>query len=412
MAAVTLEKLDRFYRDPVPVPSHIPPELVVDFDYVRAADEGENPFESFTAIMKRDDIPRLFWTPRQGGHWVALNFEDYIEICRDTDNFTTYPVGISGTPISPNRIIPLEIDPPEHMKYRKILGPLFTPKEILKLDPIIRAAAIELIEGFAANGRCNFVDEFSRQMPTKLFLTLMGMPVEKLPEFLHWEHQIFSGIPDEANKGRASIAAYIREFMAEKRNNPGNDITTVLFDARPDGEPLSDQEIFDTCFMLFIAGLDTVPNTFAFTWRYLAQNDAARRYLHDPANIPDAAEEIMRLNSVVNMTRRPRHDMDFHGVKLAYGDIVVLPCAIVNRDPTQFPDPDSVVLDRESNRHVAFGAGPHRCLGSHLARYELNIALEEWLKRIPEFRLKPGYRPDARGGGTMGLLDLHLEWDV
>lgn len=394
------------------VPAHIPPELVIDFNYITAAEAGKDPYELFEKLA-RSNVPRVFWSPQLEGHWVCLDFDDMIEACRDTEHFQSFPVGLGrGLPGRPRPLIPLEIDPPEHGKYRKLLGPLFTPLEIDKLRGLIRGFARSLVAEIKPRGRCDFVRDFSRVLPTTLLLKLVGMPLERLGQFLEWEEDFFSSDPERTERGGAAIARYIGEFVAQKRHDLGDDIASLLFRSQVDGKPLTDEQVFDVCFLLFIAGLDTVPNTFAFAWRYLAESPEAQERLRDRANIPDAVEELLRLNAIVSITRRARKDFVWHGAPLRQGDPILLPLGIINRDPKQFVRPTEVVLDRSSNRHVTFGAGHHRCLGSHLARAEFQIALEEWIREIPSFRLVKGAEPEMRGGGSMGLHSLQLEWDV
>lgn len=397
--------------DVLEVPPHVPRELVMDFDYKAATSGQSDPYEALLALDEAG-APPLFYTPAQGGHWVARSYEDVSEIFRDYKSFGTYPSFIPPNPNQPP-MIPIQIDPPEHGRYKRLLGPLFSPAAAKRLEVEIRKTAIELIDPIAARQSCDFVLEYAQLFPPLIFLRFMGMPVENAADFVDWAKMFLVGSPAEKAAAAQRIVAYIEGFVDEKRKSPQDDWASFLatsLDAN--GQPaLTREELVNISYLLFLGGLDTATNAHAHAWRYLAGNMAAQRDLRaHPEGIPAAMEELLRVNAITNNSRRVREDMEFRGVKLKAGDPILLLVAAANRDDAQFEQPDEVKLDREDNVHLTFGAGIHRCLGSNLARMELRISLEEWQKRIPEFSLGDTSGIRSIGGVTMGLDSLPLVW--
>ena len=396
------------------VPDHVPPHLVLDFDYRAATTGRPDPYEGLLAL-DRPEVPSFFYTPANGGHWVARTYEHVSEIFRDHARFATYPSFIPPAPNQPP-MIPIQIDPPEHGRYKRLLGPLFSPAAAARLETEIRKTAVSLIEPFAARGACDFVKEYAQLFPQHVFLRFMGMPVEKATDFVEWAKQFLVGAtPAEKSAAGRQIVAFIEEFVDRESKAPSDDWAGFLIrSVTADGEAaLTRQEIINICYLLFLAGLDTATNAHAHAWRYLAHNPEAQGDLRThPERIPLAMEELLRFNAITNNSRRARSDMDFHGVHLRQGDAILLVVELANRDPAQFADPNAVRLDREDNLHLTFGAGIHRCIGSNLARTELRVSLEEWQRRIPEFRLGDDSGVRSIGGVTMGLDSLPLVWDV
>ncbi|MGH6617142.1 cytochrome P450 [Sphingomonas sp.] len=394
------------------VPDHVPADLVFDFDYIQATHDVADPYQALMAL-DRNGYPDIFYSPLLGGHWVVRRYEDVFAIFRDHQGFTSYPIVIPEIQAQTERMIPIQIDPPDHKKYRRVLGPLFTPAATNRLEEIVRETAIDLIDPLVPLGGGDFVRDFAHRFPPTVFLRFMGMPTDRLEEFVGWASDSLVGTAEQQVAAGAKITEFVGRFVDEKYHAPGEDWASIMVQAtEPDGTPmLTRAEIINISFFLFLAGLDTVLNSLAHAWRYLATHpEAQQRLSTDPDAIPGAVEEMLRLNTITNNSRRARHDLIFRNVEMRAGDPVLLLAAAANRDGGKFPDPERADLEREHNLHLSFGAGIHRCIGSNLARAEMRIAIEEWLRRIPSFSLRPGAEIRSIGGVTMGLQSLPLSW--
>ena len=300
-------------------------------------------------------------------------------------------------------LIPLQIDPPHHLRYRKILDPLFAPREVNRLEHEVRTLTNQLVDAFVDTGEVEYASAVAVPLPCTVFLALMGLPQEELAYFLSLKDGIIRpeggfGAPDSPDAQRATgreIYAYFGQAVADRRAHPRDDLITRFTVAEVEGDRLSDDEILDICFLFIMAGLDTVTASLGCSMAYLARHAEARRALAaDPGLVPGAVEELLRSEGVVpGSARMCAQDTEIDGVRIEKGTPVHLLIASANLDPGEFPDPERVDFAREGNRHLAFGGGVHRCLGSHLARLELRVALEEWHRRIPEYAIAPGSEP-------------------
>jgi len=397
------------------VPPHVPPELVRRPDHLQP-NALEDPFSLSANVF--EELPPVFYDPRPApglhdGVWVVTRYEDIREVYQNSDLYSTY--GVLRFPILVGEtfpLIPQAVDPPEHGHYRVMLNPWFSPKKVGELEPAMRGIIGELIDAFEDRGECDAAFDFGRIFPVRVFLDLMGFPQAKLDEFLSWEYALLHnrGDVEKMKWGITNAIAYLRSFIAERKAAPRDDLTSHIVTARLEGRPISDDEIIGTMFFLWIGGLDTVAATWALMIRRLALNPALQDALRaDPALIPDAIEEFMRVQPLVNSVRRAKADHEIRGVRIAKGDHVQTYNNAGNFDPAEFEDPREVRFDRAQNRHFTLAGGPHRCLGSHLARRELRIALAEFLKRIPSFRLKPGADRTAYPG-LIATPHLPIVW--
>lgn len=317
-------------------------------------------------------------------------------------------------------LIPLQIDPPDHKKYRKILDPLFAPRAMALLEESVTALANDLIDGFIDAGEVDFAQQFSIPFPSQVFLTLMGLPLEDTPTFLAMKDGIVrpdlaSGAPWGSEVALAhqqatadSIYAYFEKVLDEREVDPKDDLLSGFLTAEVDGARLTRHDILDICFLFLIAGLDTVTATLDCMFAYLAQHPEQRqRIVDDPATIPSAVEELLRWETpVMAVVRVALADAELGGCPVHQGDQVIVLLGAGNTDGAEFEAPHEVRFDRDVNRHLAFGGGVHRCLGSHLARQELRIALREWHRRIPSYALAP----DAQLTYTAGIRSIeHLD---
>jgi len=319
-------------------------------------------------------------------------------------------------------MIPQQIDPPAQTKYRKILDPRFSRKRMAEIETDVRRHAGELIDRIAAQGQCQFGEAFAVPLPCHAFLSLMGLPQSALGHFLGIKDDIIRPHrktldPGEMSKIRVAAGKAIydcfREVIRNRRAKPGSDLVSYLCVAEIGGEKLGENEILDICFLMILAGLDTVTATLGCSIAYLASNPEQReRIVRDAALIPAAVEELLRWETpVMAVPRVVKQDTEVQGVALRAGEMVTLLLGAANVDSSAFEHAEAVDFARRSNRHIAFGSGPHRCLGSHLARLELEIALEEWHRRIPVYAIAPGELP-RYSPGIREVEHLPLVWSV
>ena len=319
-------------------------------------------------------------------------------------------------------LIPLQVDPPEHKKFRKILDPLFAPKQAAALEPSVAKLVNELIDGFVDRGECDFAQDFSIPFPSQVFLTLLGLPLEDLPIFLKMKDGIIRpnkvvGKPrDDAEvvayqrEVAASIYDYFNHVLDEREVERRDDLLSKFLDAEVDGHSLTREDILDICFLFLIAGLDTVSASLDCFFGYFTEHPEARdQIVADPSIIPAVVEELLRWETpVTGVARVAVVDTELGGCPIKAGQNVMVVLGGANTDEAELEDSFDVRFDRDVNRHLAFGGGVHRCLGSHLARLELRVALREWHARIPEYSLKSGhvleYTPDIRSLDTFPMV--------
>lgn len=303
-------------------------------------------------------------------------------------------------------MIPQQIDPPAQTRYRKILDPRFSKRRMAEIAPDVRRHAHELIDAFIDAGSCEFDSAFAVPLPCTAFLSLMGLPQSELSRFLRWKDGIIRSHQAVENPTPENMAAhrkevgrqiydYFGEVIDERAARPGEDMISYLLATEIDGNKLTRNDILDVSFLLILAGLDTVTATLGCSIAYLASNPEQRRRLAaDPSLMPSAVEELLRWETPVTAVPRvAKRDVEVAGVQIKEGELVTILIGAANTDEGEFPDAEKVVLERERNRHLAFGGGPHRCLGSHLARMELQVALEVWHERIPDYEIQPGETP-------------------
>ena len=359
--------------------------------------------------LLRDSSPVM----RVPGAGVVLSKRaDIEEAFRHPEVFSSNWDAVDLSNVRP--LIPLQIDPPDHVKYRRILDPLFGPKQVAGLEPDIVALVHDLIDRFVDDGECDFAQQFSIPLPSQVFLTLMGLPLEDLPLFLKIKDGIIR--PDqvlgmtrdqpEVKQYQEGVAQQIYDYfnavLDERETERRNDLLSRFLDAEVDGHSLTREDILDICFLFLIAGLDTVTSSLDCFFGYLATHPEQRqRIVDDEAVIPNVIEELLRWETpVIGVARVAVTDTELGGCPIHKGEQVSIILGSANTDESEFPDADVVDFGRETNRHLAFGGGIHRCLGSHLARLELRVALREWHRRIPEYAVTDGetliYTPAIR----------------
>lgn len=326
-------------------------------------------------------------------------------------------------------LIPLNIDPPNHSKYRKLLDPLFAPRRMDEQEADMTERANALIDTFIDRGECNFTDEYAELFPSSVFLGLLGLPEDELRMFLrmrdgilHPEHIDPESVGDFERTAAVRTAAgqeiyeYFGALVDHRIVVPADDIITRFVEAEVGGDRLTRDDILDIMFLFVIAGLDTVSDSLTCFFAFLAVHpEHRRRLVDDPSVTASAVEELLRWESPVpaGVPRVATRDVELPGGQtVAEGCPVVVSYGAADVDENAFGDPFSVRFDRETNPHIAFGAGVHRCLGSHLARRELRVTLEQWHRRIPDYGLKPGHEELEYPPGLRHVKDLTLSWDA
>jgi len=363
-----------------------------------------------------------FFNSMAQGYWVFTRHEQVREMYKHPELFSSE----SFTPWDPEpayRFIPTQIDPPDHIKYRQVLNPWFSPGAVDRIEPTARAVCRRLIAELAPRGECDFIADFALRYPTEVFLVMLGAPGADAALFVPWVDDFFRGMAGdpEAAAGMGTALAGIRGYwvdaLAERRKDdeprPG-DLASHLLRSTVDDRPLTDDEMLDMLTVLVLAGLDTTRGQLGYLFHHLARTPEHRKQLvADPALVPSAIEESLRLHTIIfGDGRKVTEDTEFHGCPLKKGDMVYGLVAGANRDPRVFDRADEFVLDRSANHHFGFAGGPHRCLGAHLARREMQIAAAEWLQVIPDFRIASDEPLLERGGGSMNApLTLPLAWD-
>lgn len=388
---------------------------VVDFNVNR-------PTEPYGHWRQIDDLQARhpwFWTTFAYGHWVLTDPEAIRDAFQRPDLFSS-KAEVASEPNPKYVFIPTNIDPPEHVKYRHVLNPWFSPSAVERLAGPTAELCRTIVAGFVDRGSCDFVADFAAVYPTQVFMSSLGLPLEDTELFVKLVGDIFANLRDPSLSDQlvAALGA-VRDYFAaaldDRRRAPRDaeaDFVAHLLKAEKDGQPLSEEEILNICQVLVMAGLETTAGQLSFMFHYLAGHpEARRRIIEDPAIIPVAVEEFLRAHPIVLPGRKLTADVDFHGCPMKKGDMVMLTIPAANRCPAQMDRPDEVDFDRPAIRHIAFGLGPHRCLGLHLARRELSAALQVWHELIPNYRIATE-EPLVERGGQLGLESLPLAWDT
>jgi len=399
----------------VDIPAHVPPGLVIRFDFRRDPRMRTDPWGAIRALKDRPDI---FYAPELGGYWVATRRDIIEETFRRHDLFSNQSVSIPRIP-GAIALIPNNYDPPEHGPYRKILAQkMFSPRALGSLEDDARRLVRDWANRTVPNGQCDFVPSFAQPMPVDLFLRMMGLPLDRREMFMPWVRGVFRPeTPEEGTAAFSGLAAYFGQWLAERIENPGEadgHMLPAMLAADVDGHKLTLDEMVSIWMMLFLGGLDTVTAQMTHVMRFLAENPVHRQQLlDDPALIKPAIEELLRRFGIANIARLVRDDCDYHGVRLKAGDMILCSTPIAGLDPTAFDDPETVDFARpEVGRHIGFGAGIHVCPGAYLARLELRVMLEELLPGLPGLHVPADAIVEASSGGTLSLTTLPLAWKV
>lgn len=408
--------------EPAPIPGHIPESVVYDFDMFRDPAYLADPHKRVLDLL--ENAPPVFWTPRNGGHWMLVSHAANFEAARDCEDFSSEVLPyeemealldqLADETGRVPRAYPINLDPPLHGIYRKPLQGVFSPRTINTMQDQIRAMARELLDAVADKGGCEFMSAIAEPLPVKVFLRMLGMPEDKYPEYralvrAHLDAQASPGA-EGALQRLQKVAQAMRETIEQRKDKREDDILSMLWGVEIDGRETTQEDLENYGVLLFIAGLDTVMQGMGLGVRHLAGNpDLQQQLRDDPALIAKATEELLRRYTFTVPPRRVARDLEFQGVQMKAGERAMLFLPGADLDPREYDNPTDVNLEREG-AHIAFNAGPHRCLGSHLARVELNILYEELLARLPQFRLDPDKPPSFNCGHVVGVEQLHLVW--
>lgn len=393
-----------------PVPGHVSPERVVDFN-VYAPEGGTADLHGAWRTLGQTGQD-IVWCPYNGGHWLPLRFEDIDFIQRNHDPFSMQDVGLPGG-MKPNRILPLESDPPEHLGFRLIINPFFTPRKIGQLEPFTRELAIELIDQIGPKGRCEFMEDFALKLPIAIFMRLADLPMDDAPELLTYAEMSTRGGPDKQAESQLKMLDYILPVLERRHKNPGDDLLSAIIHSKVGGEPIGQADMISMILTILFGGLDTVASTLGFIAHFLAgAPDHRRQLLEDPGLIAKAANEFMRRFPPSNTARTLSRDFEYKGLHLKEGDKVYVSNLLSGIDETHFSNAWEVDFRRNEGEHAGFGAGPHRCPGQLLALLEIRVFLEEWLKRIPDFAASKSDPPRFGPGQVNCVSRLVLEWDA
>jgi cytochrome P450 len=376
---------------------------ILDDDYVA------DPYPVWDDLRQRCPIAH---SDRWGGSWLPTRYADVQRFAQDHEHFSSRDVGVlSFSPEErPPRPIeipvpPIDQDQPVHTWTRRLLLPWFSHSRVAEYEPYTRELCNRLIDGFVDDGSADAAGDYARQIPVRVIALLLGVPEEMSDTFTGWVQDVLEFAHDEKRSGAATDALtdYLVAKLEERRADPGDDLISALLGAEVDGEPVEDLLILGMAALTLIAGVDTTWSSIGSAMLHLATHpDDVRRLIDEPDLMPLAIEELLRAYSPVTMARIANEDIEVAGCPIKSGDKVLMNFPAANRDPEVFDRPDEVILDRAHNRHVAFGAGIHRCAGSNLARMELRVAVETWIDRIPEFRLADDAVVTWAGGQVRG----------
>lgn len=335
---------------------------------------------------------------RFGGLELLTRYRDVSEVAHDPARFTSRRIVVNEVPTTRRGLPlpPINYDPPQHTAFRRVVLPYFTPKAMLRWEEPIREICERQLDALAGRTECDIATEYAQAVPSELTALMLGVPVEDAPMFRRWIQQLLEIGPVDTTllvETTTAMSDYLRDVMESRRDDRGDDVVSFILDQRDAGAEMSDDDVVNTLFLLLIAGIDTTWSAIGFSLLHLATHPEDRRRLAaEPDLVPQATEEFLRAYSPVTIARIATTDTEVGGCPVSAGDWVMMSFPAANRDPEVFDRADEVVIDRAANRHAAFGLGVHRCLGSNLARLEMVIAIEAWMKRFPEFHLTD---PDA-----------------
>jgi cytochrome P450 len=391
-------------------------DWATDFDVL---DPGyvDDPFPIWKSL--RESCP-IAHTNRRGSNWMPTRYADVTSIAHDVEHFSSRKVAVipfvrdenghvGPPPLLEHGLPPISSDPPLHTWTRRLLLPWFSHRRVESYEPFTRKLCKHLMEVIERAGRADAAGEYAQQIPVRVIARILGVPAELSDTFTGWVRDVleFADDPQRRYRGATSLTGYLVEEIDRRREQPGEDLLSELLRTEVDGAALEDSVVLGAAALVLIAGVDTTWSAIGSSlWHLATHEDDRKRLVADPEIIPTAIEELLRAYAPVTMARVVNSDIYYEGCPMKAEDKVLMNFPAANRDPEEFEEPDAVKLDRQQNRHVAFGSGIHRCAGSNLARMELRVAIEEWLRVVPDFRLAPRERVRWAGGQVRGPRSL------
>jgi hypothetical protein len=354
-------------------------------------------------------------TDRRGSTWLPTRYRDVVDLAHDIEHFSSTEIAVipfagerPEDPVLRYGLPPISADPPLHTWTRRLLLPWFSHRRVEGYEPMTRTLCSGLVDGFLADGRADAAGDYAQQIPVRVIAAILGVPQSLSDSFTGWVRDVleFADDPDRRQHGAQGLVEFFVREVERRKTEPGDDLLSDLLHSQFDGAPVEESVVLGVAALVLIAGVDTTWSAIGSSlWHLATHPEDRQRLVSDPSAMPLAVEELLRAYSPVTMARVVTEDVEFEGCPMKAGDKVLMNFPAANRDPEVFDDADRVMLDRELNRHVAFGSGIHRCAGSNLARMELRVAIEEWLRRIPEFHLA-GDEVTWAGGQVRGPRQL------
>ena len=400
-------------------PSNVPADRVVALDIYNlpGIDEG---YQEAWKRLQAPRTPNLVWTPHNGGHWIATRGSWIRDIFQDTEHFSNAVIFVPKAAGEKQATVPNRMDPPEHTPYRAVVDKGLGLRQVRSIEASVRAVAAELIDAIKDRGACDFCRDFAEIFPIRVFMTLADLPLEDAPRLKALAVKMtraegntpeeMAASLDQASKG---FYEYVSPIIDARFGKDGTDIISMAINSTVNGEPMSRDHALGMISLLLLGGLDTVVNFLGMAMNYLGRHpDEVRSLAEDPGRIPRSVDEFFRRFPLVAVARMVAKDIERDGVTLKQGEMVLLPTALQGLDEMDNPDPWSINFNRLRISHSTFGDGPHRCAGLHLARLEVRVMLEEWLKRIPVFSTKPKSKPTYHSGIVAAIEGVELIWPV
>jgi cytochrome P450 len=404
-------------RNRTPRPDHVPEHLVRDID-MYALDGLEAGYHEAWKALQANETADLVWTPLTGGHWIAMNGPMIKDIYEDPDRFSSEIIFLPKEAGVKYLMVPTRMDPPEHTPYRKLLDTGLNPARMRDIEQMVRQAAIDLIEPLVAQGKCDFSADYAKIFPVRVFMALSDLPLSDVPKLVSWSDDMTrptGNTPEEMaaclEAANQQFFAYVEPIIASRIGGTGKDLITTMVNGTVDGHAMPHDKALGLISLLLLGGLDTVVNFLGFMMIYLARNpDTVAELKGDELKLLRGVEELFRRFPVVSDARMIDHDMEYRGVTMKQGDMILLPTTLHGLDESENAEPWTLDWERKQIKHSTFAHGPHRCAGLHLARMEATITLQEWIKRIPEFRLADGARPIYHSGIVAAVENVPMVW--
>ena len=394
------------------LPDHVPEALVRDFNIYAPPGIDADFHQAWATLLQESDDCPLVWTQANEGHWLPTRSAIIEEVLTDYSKFSSRSIILPKSHSADHGLLPTTIDPPEHHFYRKTLNQTLSPPSVNTMEEEIRAIVVSLIDDFVTQGQCNFTQQFADILPIRIFLSMMDLPEDDIATTKYWTDQLIR--PDGTISfadALKNLKDYIAPYVDQRMGQEGTDMLSRMINTETAGRRLTRDEAIKLSIQVFIAGVDTVVNLLGFVFLFLARNEKHRvQIIQGQVSSAEAIEEILRRFPLVTVAREVTEDMEFHGIQLKAGDMIAAPTPLAGMDNSFTANAVDVEFGRKQGNSLTFGRGAHTCPGKNLARVELRVALEEWLKRIPNFEVDES-SPISFSSGIVGVVnELKLRW--